>query len=43
MVVHTCNLSIQEVRLEDYKFKTSLNYMVKPCLKKKKEKEKLLW
>jgi hypothetical protein len=34
MVVHACNLSIQELRQEDCEFKVSLGYVERPSLKK---------
>jgi hypothetical protein len=37
MVVHTCNPNTWEAEVEVHKFKASLGYMVRPCLKKKKK------
>lgn len=34
MVIHACNLSTQEWRQENWRFKVRLNYIVKPCLTK---------
>lgn len=33
VVVYTCNPSIQRLRQEDSKFKASLSYVVRTCLK----------
>jgi hypothetical protein len=35
VVLYTCNPSTKRLRQEDHKFKASLGYMVKPCLKQK--------
>jgi hypothetical protein len=35
MVVHTCNPSIWEAEQEDLKFKASLDYTVRSCLKQR--------
>jgi hypothetical protein len=40
VVVHAYNPSPQQLRQEDYKFKASLGYMVRPSLEKKKKEEK---
>jgi hypothetical protein len=34
MVVRACNPSTWKLRQEDQKFKVSLGYIVRPCLKK---------
>jgi hypothetical protein len=36
VAMHTCNSSIQEAGIGGLEFKTSLCYIVKPCLKKGK-------
>jgi hypothetical protein len=33
------NFNTWETQAEDHKFKVSLGYLVKPCLKKQKERE----
>jgi hypothetical protein len=37
MVLYICNPALGRLRWEDCKFKTSLGYIVTPCLKKKKK------
>jgi hypothetical protein len=39
-VVHTIIPAFGRLRQEDHEFKTSLGYVAKPCLKKRKRKKK---
>jgi hypothetical protein len=37
MLVHACNPSTQEAEAENYEFKASLSYIVKPCINKREK------
>jgi hypothetical protein len=38
VVAHICNLALGRLRQEDQEFEVSLDFIVRPCLKKKKRK-----
>jgi hypothetical protein len=43
MVVHTCNPScLRRLRQEILEFQVSLDYIVRPCLTKRSEKENMV-
>jgi hypothetical protein len=37
MGVHTCNSTLKRPRKEDRKFRDSLSYIIRPCLKKQSQ------